>query len=146
MICCSFLYTWYLLHVCLSWVRDPTSVALPEVSYIFFFFALLIVFFLSMANVSSHKLQCGCHTVHTLQPLHQPKVNSRLDFQSHMHSLIATTDIIYNLMFCPAPIVCSQPQGFPSDLNYQSFFSFVLPYSEFDWSVISILSCSFVIY
>lgn len=66
----------------------------------------------------------------SLQPLQQPKVSSRLDFESHMRPLIATTDIIYNLMFCPAPIVCSQPQGFPSDLNYQSFFSFVLPYSE----------------
>ncbi len=36
LLCWSVLYTRHLLHVCLSWERDPSSVALPEVSSIFF--------------------------------------------------------------------------------------------------------------
>lgn len=35
MICCSVLE--HLLHVCLSWERDPSSAALPDVSTIFYF-------------------------------------------------------------------------------------------------------------
>ena len=44
MICCSFLYTRHLLHVCPSWKRDPSSVALPEVSSIVFFYPVKRVF------------------------------------------------------------------------------------------------------
>ena len=32
-LCCCDLYNWHLLHVCLSWKKDPPSAVLPEVSY-----------------------------------------------------------------------------------------------------------------
>ena len=35
--CCSVLYQRHLLHVCPSWERDASPVALPEVSSIFIF-------------------------------------------------------------------------------------------------------------
>ena len=44
-ICCTFLYTRHLLHVCPSWKRDPSSVALPEVSSIVFFYPVKRFFF-----------------------------------------------------------------------------------------------------
>ena len=39
--CCAALYMRHLLHVCRSWEMDPSSVTIPEVSSIFYFYSLL---------------------------------------------------------------------------------------------------------
>ena len=51
--CCSVLNMWHLLHLCLSWERDPSSVALPEVSSVFFFPSVKMFFSPKIAHFFS---------------------------------------------------------------------------------------------
>ena len=48
--CLAILYTRHLLHVCPSWKRDPSSVALPEVSSIVLFFVFCFLFFFNLVK------------------------------------------------------------------------------------------------
>ena len=55
------IYTWHLLHLCPSWERDPSHVALSEVST--FFLPVKRVFFCSFSLLLLRVKGRGCHTL-----------------------------------------------------------------------------------